>query len=100
MDEDAGRLEQVCPQQAISPSRDLTGDVGFPRLLAARGKPEISADLRRELNRDGSSIVWRNVKAVTTPTPGTLMSRLTVSSSRARRRTSSSSLACSWATRS
>jgi hypothetical protein len=66
--------------------RRLTKDV------TTGDKIDLTAILRKHLK--GSSIVWRKVKTVTTPTPGTVIRLRVVSSDFANWRTSSSNLLC------
>jgi hypothetical protein len=97
MNEHACSLKQVCTQ-LIAPPGDAPGQIELTRLLAPWRQAEIGADVSiAELKRDGSSIVWRNVSAVTTPTPGTVIRRRVVWSALAISRTRTSSLACSSA---
>jgi pimeloyl-ACP methyl ester carboxylesterase len=85
------RLEQVSSEKPVAPSRYLATCVSFPRLIAPRCKAEIGADCRDRSEAGRVIDRIRNVRAVTTPTPGTVIRRRVVSSDFAKRRTSSHS---------
>lgn len=74
---------------------DLAGNGHFCLLHADPFRETRAPTSVAEPKREGSSIVWRKVKAVTTPTPGTDVSRRVVASSCARDRICRSSFSCS-----
>ena len=85
-EKDAGSLTKGRCGKSVPAFRYPAVPVRYPDWISSRRQPEIGPTSRARLNLFGSSIVERNARAVTGLTPGTVMNRRNVRSSRTKRR--------------
>src|ERR1700687_991782 len=87
-EKDAGSLIKAGAGKSVPAFRYPALPVRFSGLIPSRRQSEIGSTSRARLNLFGSSIVERDARAVTARTPGTVMNRRNVRSSRTKRRIS------------